>query len=304
MISIRGKFWFNILRLFRWRLGSLLKVTQEKKQKNKLEFWRKAKNFNISDISFNDFKVIKFIPKNNIEGNFIIYLHGGGYVACGPETHASIVTQLSSNSRTTVLFPVYRLAPKFPFPSAIDDCLIVYKDLLEKGVEAKNISLVGDSAGGGLVMALLQILSKEKIDFPSSAILISPWTDLTLSGESMKERVGRDPMLHPGKEMDGVVKAYTGDEDPRNPLISSIFSNDLLFPPIQIHVGSEEVLYDDAIRLYNKIKQKDGNIVELREWDGLFHVFNIFCKGFLAIPEAKIANQEIVDFIKKYYPKK
>jgi len=180
MISIRGKFWFNILRLFRWRLGSLLKVTQEKKQKNKLEFWRKAKNFNISDISFNDFKVIKFIPKNNIEGNFIIYLHGGGYVACGPETHASIVTQLSSHSRTTVLFPVYRLAPKFPFPSAIDDCLIVYKDLLEKGVEAKNISLVGDSAGGGLVMALLQILSKEKIDFPSSAILISPWTDLTL----------------------------------------------------------------------------------------------------------------------------
>jgi len=176
--------------------------------------------------------------------------------------------------------------------------------LLEKGVEAKNISLVGDSAGGGLVMALLQILSKEKIDFPSSAILISPWTDLTLSGESMKERAGRDPMLHPGKEMDGVVKAYTGDEDPRNPLISSIFSNDLLFPPIQIHVGSEEVLYDDAIRLYNKIKQKDGNIVELREWDGLFHVFNIFCKGFLAIPEAKIANQEIVDFIKKYYPKK
>ena len=135
MISIRGKFWFNILRLFRWRLGSLLKVTQEKKQKNKLEFWRKAKNFNISDISFNDFKVIKFIPKNNIEGNFIIYLHGGGYVACGPETHASIVTQLSSYSRTTVLFPVYRLAPKFPFPSAIDDCLIVYKDLLEKGVE-------------------------------------------------------------------------------------------------------------------------------------------------------------------------
>ena len=206
MISIRGKFWFNILRLFRWRLGSLLKVTQEKKQKNKLEFWRKAKNFNISDISFNDFKVIKFIPKNNIEGNFIIYLHGGGYVACGPETHASIVTQLSSYSRTTVLFPVYRLAPKFPFPSAIDDCLIVYKDLLEKGVEAKNISLVGDSAGGGLVMALLQILSKEKIDFPSSAILISPWTDLTLSGESMKERAGRDPMLHPGKEMDDVVR--------------------------------------------------------------------------------------------------
>ena len=304
MISFRGKFWFNILRLFRWRLGALLKVTEQKKQKNKFEFWRKAKNFDISDISFNDFNVIKFIPKNNVKGNFIIYLHGGGYVTCGPETHASIVTQLSSYSKTTVLFPVYRLAPKFPFPSAINDCLRVYKDLLEQGVKAKNISLIGDSAGGGLVMALLQTLSEEKIDFPSSAILISPWTDLTLSGDSIKTRADRDPMLQPGKEMDAVVKAYIGDEDPRNPLISSIFSNDLLFPPIQIHVGSEEVLYDDAIRLYNKINQKDGNIVELREWDGLFHVFNIFCKGSLAIPEAKIANQEIVDFIKKYYPKK
>ena len=304
MISIRGKFWFNILRLFRWRLGSLLKVTQEKKQKNKLEFWRKAKNFNISDISFNDFKVIKFIPKNNIEGNFIIYLHGGGYVACGPETHASIVTQLSSHSRTTVLFPVYRLAPKFPFPSAIDDCLIVYKDLLEKGVEAKNISLVGDSAGGGLVMALLQILSKEKIDFPSSAILISPWTDLTLSGNSIKSRAKRDPIFTPGKEIDNIIKAYLGGEDPKNPLISSIFCNDIEFPPIQIHVGSEEILYDDAIRLSKNIKRTKSNIVELREWDGLFHDFNIFCLGPLAIPEAKIANRQIVDFIKKYYPKK
>ena len=262
MISFRGKFWFNILRLFRWRLGALLKVTEQKKQKNKFEFWRKAKNFDISDISFNDFNVIKFIPKNNVKGNFIIYLHGGGYVTCGPETHASIVTQLSSYSKTTVLFPVYRLAPKFPFPSAINDCLLVYKDLLEQGVKAKNISLIGDSAGGGLVMALLQTLSEEKIDFPSSAILISPWTDLTLSGDSIKTRADRDPMLQPGKEMDAVVKAYIGDEDPRNPLISSIFSNDLLFPPIQIHVGSEEVLYDDAIRLYNKINQKDGNIVE------------------------------------------
>jgi acetyl esterase/lipase len=304
MISFRGKFWLYFLRLLSWRLKSLFDIKEGKKQKVKSEFWRRAKNFNISDISYDNFDVIKFVPNNHIEGKIIIYLHGGAYVACGPDTHSSIVTQLSNYSKTTVLFPVYRLAPKYPFPAAIDDCLIVYKDLLEKGVEAKNISLVGDSAGGGLVMALLQILSKEKIDFPSSAILISPWTDLTLSGESMKERVGRDPMLHPGKEMDGVVKAYTGDEDPRNPLISSIFSNDLLFPPIQIHVGSEEVLYDDAIRLYNKIKQKDGNIVELREWDGLFHVFNIFCKGFLAIPEAKIANQEIVDFIKKYYPKK
>ena len=189
-------------------------------------------------------------------------------------------------------------------PKSKNNFIYIFLIILAMASFIYGFAIKEDSAGGGLVMALLQTLSEEKIDFPSSAILISPWTDLTLSGDSIKTRAGRDPMLHPGKEMDAVVKAYIGDEDPRNPLISSIFSNDLLFPPIQIHVGSEEVLYDDAIRLYNKIKQKDGNIVELREWDGLFHVFNIFCKGSLAIPEAKIANQEIVDFIKKYYPKK
>ena len=176
--------------------------------------------------------------------------------------------------------------------------------MLEKGIEAKNISLVGDSAGGGLVMALLQILSEEKIDFPSSAVLISPWTDLTLSGDSIKSRAKRDPIFTPGKEINNIIKAYLGGEDPKNPLISPIFCDDIKFPPIQIHVGSEEILYDDAIRLSKNIKRTKSNIVELIEWNGLFHDFNIFCLGPLAIPEAKIANRQIVDFIKNYYPKK
>ena len=304
MISLRAKLWISILRFFRWRMGSLLRVTQNKKKSVKFEYWRKIKNFNISERYFENFKVIEFIPKNYISDKFIIYLHGGGYVACGPETHAPLVTQLSSYSKITTLFPVYRLAPKFPFPSAIDDCLIVYKDLLDKGVDPKNISLAGDSAGGGLVMALLQILDRDKIDFPSSAILISPWTDLTLSGESINSRIQRDPMLRPGKEMDNVIKAYIGDEDPKNPLISSIFCKTIKLPPIQIHVGTEEILYDDAIRLFNNLTQESTNIVEIKVWEGMFHVFNIFCKGSIAIPEAKAANREIIDFILRYYPKK
>ena len=304
MVSFRGKFWFTILRLFRWRIGSLLRVTEKQSKLSKYEFWKNAKNFDISEIKFNNFKVVEFIPKNHTEDRFIIYLHGGGYVACGPETHSSIVTQLSTYSKAITLFPVYRLAPKFPYPSAIEDCLTVYKDLLKKGISSKNISLVGDSAGGGLVMALLQIINKENLESPSSAVLISPWTDLTLSGDSIKSRLNRDPMLRPGKEMDNVISAYLGEENPKNPLISSIFCDDINFPPIQIHVGSEEILYDDAIRLYNNLKKKNKNLVELKVWEGLFHVFNIFCKGYLAIPEAKIANREIADFIKEYYPKK
>jgi acetyl esterase/lipase len=304
MLSVRGKFWFNILRFFRWKVGSLLRVTKTNKRFAKSEFWRNIKNFNISENYFDSFKVIEFCPKNNIDNRVILYLHGGGYVTCGPETHSSLVSQLSSYSKIKILFPVYRLAPEFPYPAAIEDCLLVYKDLLEKGIESKNISLVGDSAGGGLVMALLQIFVRDKIDFPSSAVLISPWTDLTLSGESMKSRVKRDPMLRPGEEMDRIIKSYLAGEDSKNPLISSIFCKDMKFPPIQIHVGSEEILYDDAVRLYDNLKEEKTNIVELREWKGLFHVFNIFCKGFLAIPEARKANREIVDFIEKYYPKK
>ena len=217
MISIRGKVWFILLALIRKRIGSLLKVTKSRRIGAASQRWKKNNKFLISEKFLDKTKVIEFEPKNSDNEGVILYLHGGGYVTCGPETHASLVTQLSEFTRSKIIFPEYRLAPKDPFPAAIDDCLMVYKELIRNGIDSKNISLVGDSAGGGLVMALLQIIQRDNLDIPSSAVLISPWTDLTLSGASMFSRVDRDPMLMPGKDMDHVVKSYLDGEDPKNP---------------------------------------------------------------------------------------
>ena len=302
MISVRGKVWFILLAMIRRRIGSLLKVTKSKKIRAASQRWKNNNKFTISEKILNSIKVIEFVPHNSDNDNIILYLHGGGYVTCGPETHASLVMQLSEFTKSKVIFPNYRLAPKNPFPAAIDDCLMVYKDLVSNGINSKNISLVGDSAGGGLVMALLQTLHKENSDMPSSAVLISPWTDLTLSGDSMVSRVDRDPMLMPGKDMDYVVRSYLNGEDPKNPLISSIFCENFKLPPMQIHVGTEEILFDDSLRLFDKLSS--NNNIKLEIWDGMFHVFNIFCKGLLAIPEANRANLQIANFIIENYPRK
>jgi len=308
MTSIRGRIWFFLISFFRKRIGgpdgSLLKVTTSENSLSNSKYWKRYKNFNISENLFNSIKVIEFDPKNKNNKNIILYLHGGGYVTCGPETHSTLVTQLSEYSGVKTLFPVYRLAPKYPFPAAIEDCLMVYKELLKKGINSKNISLIGDSAGGGLVMALLQILQREKIDQPSSAVLISPWTDLTLSGGSIISRADRDPMIKPGKDVDEVIKAYLGNEDPKNPLISPIYSETFTVPPMQIYVGTEEILFDDSIRIFEKLSKDENNNLELKIYDGMFHVFNIFCRGLLTIPEAKKANREIANFILENYPKK
>ena len=125
-----------------------------------------------------------------------------------------------------------------------------------------------------------------------------------MSGDSILSRVDRDPMIKPGKDMNGVIKAYLGNEDPKNPLISSIFSDSFSVPPIQIYVGTEEVLYDDSIRIFDKLSEDKNNNIELKIYDGMFHVFNIFCKGLLTVPEAKKANRDIANFILENYPKK
>lgn len=308
MTSIRGRIWFFLISFFRKRMegpgGSLLKVTTSENSFSNSKYWKRYKNFNISEKLFNSIKVIEFDLKNKNNKNIILYLHGGGYVTCGPETHSTLVTQISEYSGVKTLFPVYRLAPKYPFPAAIEDCLMVYKELLKKGINSKNISLIGDSAGGGLVMALLQILQREKIDQPSSSVLISPWTDLTLSGGSIISRADRDPMIKPGKDVDEVIKAYLGNEDPKNPLISPIYSETFTVPPMQIYVGTEEILYDDSIRIFEKLSKDENNNLELKIYDGMFHVFNIFCRGLLTIPEAKKANRDIANFILENYPKK
>ena len=262
--------------------------------------WRKEKYIDYSNMNIGHLELLKLNNKNVKSNKTLLYLHGGGYVACGPETHGALITQLSLITKSHVVFPVYRLAPENPFPAAIEDALLAYKYLLEDGINSNEIFIAGDSAGGGLTLALLQKIKSEKLPIPSCAIVISPWTDLTLSGNSIHERGHRDPMIKPGPSMQVTVNAYCGSEDPMNPLISPLFADYRDMPPIQIQVASEETIYDDSSRLYEKLKIENPGKVEFIEWKGLFHVFQAFCLGWLAIPEAKKSIKRIAKFVDSY----
>lgn len=168
----------------------------------------------------------------------------------------------------------YRLAPENPFPAGLDDAVAAYRALLDSGVPAARISFLGESAGGGLVLATLLTARYTGLPLPSSAVVISPWTDLTLSGESMTNRADADPTLN----KDGLAAAaasYAGQTDPTDPLLSPAFADLHGLPPLLIQVGSNEILLDDAVRLAARAAADDVE-VRLEVTPGATHVFQSY----------------------------
>tara|TARA_B100001996_G_C18651691_1_gene589629 strand:- start:988 stop:1911 length:924 start_codon:yes stop_codon:yes gene_type:complete len=306
LASIRSKIWSRIISREIGKVTEIKDTSDIRKDFSgdsrilKANYWKKDKKIRYSNFNIDNLPVLKLENKEIQSNKTLLYLHGGGYVACGPETHGALITELSLIAKTHVLFPIYRLAPEHPFPAAIEDALSSYKYLLNEGIDSREIFIAGDSAGGGLTMALLQKIKEENLSRPACAIVISPWTDLTLSGKSIIERKDRDPMIKMDPGSNVIVDAYCGGEDPKNPLISSIFADLEGMPPIQIQVASEESIFDDSTRLFDRLKECGNKEIDFFEWKGLFHVFQAFCSGWLAIPEAKKSLKMISDFVDKY----
>lgn len=186
----------------------------------------------------------------------ILYLHGGGYVVGSARTGANLATPLSRRSRVPAVSLEYRRAPEHPFPAAIDDALAAYKELLGSG---RPIVLVGDSAGGGLVLATLLAARREGLPLPVAAIVFSPWVDLTLSGESMDTRGDFDPLFSRA-HMARYADQYLGGHESRDALASPVFADLTGLPPLLIQVGSAEVLLDDALRLAVRAAHHDVDV--------------------------------------------
>lgn len=222
----------------------------------------------------------------------IFYLHGGGYVTGSAGTHRMLCASLTQNTNAKIFFPEYRLAPEHPFPAALEDATSAYRWLLAQGFEAANIIIGGDSAGGGLSLALIQILKEDGLPLPAGVICLSPWTDLTMSHESHRHKAHADPILL----ADGLqlwASSYIAENDPRNPLISPAFADFTDFPPLLIQVGSEEVLLDDAKELAKKSKSA-GVDVTISIYGGMWHVWQTM--GEL-LPESRAAFEEISEFV-------
>ena len=224
----------------------------------------------------------------------LLYLHGGGYFFGGVETHRSMVKKICKLSGLRALVIDYRLAPENPYPAAIEDAEAAYDFLVEQGVRPETLLLAGDSAGGGLSLALMQKLRENDKPQPRAVALMSPWTDLTMSGKSYKERYDRDPMIDAEKIVDA-IDFYCPNQDKKNPLISPLFADLSGFPPMFVQVGSEEVLFDDSEKLVQKAK-KAGIQTEFEIWDGMPHVFQM-AHGF--VPESQAALKNMAGFFNR-----
>ncbi len=222
----------------------------------------------------------------------ILYFHGGGYCICSLDTHRGLVSRIALASRSRVLNIDYRLAPENPFPAALKDALTAYRWLLEQGVPPNKIIIGGDSAGGGLALATAISLRDHSEPLPSALFLLSPWTDLTFSGDTIQSRRLVDPIF--GRE--GGVNfspAYVGSQSPTHPLISPLFADLHGLPPTYIQVGNDEILLSDSTRLKDKMKMA-GVDVHIEVWRSMWHVFQVFAPF---VPEAQLAIDRIGAFI-------
>lgn len=228
----------------------------------------------------------------------ILYLHGGGYVMGSPNTHRSLGGEVSRAAKAAVLMVDYRLAPESPFPAAVDDGVASFEWLIAHGFKPQNLAIAGDSAGGGLAAATLVALRDRKLPLPGAGVCISPWSDLTCSNESYKTRAGADPMV----TSDGIgnmAGLYLQGADAKNPLASPNFASLQSLPPLLIHVGRDEVLLDDSIKLHNKAKA-DGVDSTLEIWDDMIHVWHAFHP---MLPEAKQAIVRVGAFLQEKWAK-
>lgn len=216
---------------------------------------------------------LRFMPESGETVCDILYLHGGGYVLGGEGTHGTFAAHLAKRLQARVWLPDYRLAPEHPFPAAPEDALTAYQGLLESGVDARRIVIAGDSAGGGLTLALAQMIRDKNLPLPAALIVLSPWTDLSLSGASHQTLGKRDPMLTTAG-LRHCAALYCGTEPVENPLCSSLFANLQGLPPLLIQVGSEEILLSDAEQLAQRA-QAQGVVTYLQRYEGMWHVFQL-----------------------------
>lgn len=239
------------------------------------------------------------VPPNADPTRTLFYLHGGSYAAGGLDTHRDLVGRIARASQARALLVEYRLAPEHPFPAPVDDALRAYRALLSEGRDPRRLVVIGDSAGGGLALALAMALRDASEPLPAGLVVLSPWTDLAATAPSLMTLREQDPWL----VSDTVPKeaaTYLNGADPRNPLASPLYGNLAGLPPVLIHVGEDEILLDDATRIAEKA-QDEGVPVTLKVWPEMWHVFQLFAGR---IEDARTAIAEIGAFVQTLTPQR
>lgn len=237
-------------------------------------------------------RALQHMPVNARDGAWLLYMHGGGYFFCSPETHQEMVSRLALASQCCCLSIDYRLAPEHPFPAAVDDAFTAYRGLLARGADPKRIAIAGDSAGGGLALALLLRLRAMGTPMPTAVALLSPLTDMTLRGESLYMHANSDPT---GAVAVSLLCAalYMGDADPMAPEASPVYADLAGLPPCLIQVGHDEVLFSDSLRIAERLAAA-GVSTRLEIWAWTPHVWQMMARF---LPQARMAIARLGNFI-------
>ena len=213
------------------------------------------------------------VNRPHMKKRVILHCHGGGY-STGSSLYARTLTsKLADSASMDVLCFDYRLAPENPYPAALEDAVRAWDYLMFQGYGAENVIVTGDSAGGNLALSLVLRLKQEERLLPGGLVLMSPWTDLTSSGESFQSRAEVDPVLD-SAYIDRMINAYAPGQDLKNPRISPLFGEFTDFPPVYIQVGENEILLSDSQRLYQALEDA-GAAVEMDVYPGMWHVFQM-----------------------------
>ena len=231
------------------------------------------------------------IPHKSSPNQALLYLHGGGFVFGLTPPHLQMAAYLARKLAMPILMVDYRLAPGYPFPAALEDCVTAYRWLLNQGFSAQNLALAGDSAGGNLTITALMNLRDSGDPLPAAAACLSPVTDLT-KNHAHPER--KDPLL-PARAMRFYSQSYVGDSDARLPSISPVFGNLAGLPPLLIHVGEDEILRDDAVRLHG-LAQAAGVEAQLAIYPRMWHVWQLN----LDLPQAIQSLEDIARFFSSH----
>ena len=220
----------------------------------------------------------------------ILHCNGGGYSTGSSMYARTLTSKIAMSTSMDVLSFDYRLAPEHPYPAATDDAMKVWNYLMLLGYGARDIILTGDSAGGNLALSLILKLMEEGRLLPRGLVLMSPWTDLTSSGESFETKAELDPVLS-REYIDRMVKAYAEGQELTDPLVSPLFGDFTGFPPTYIQVGENEILLSDSVRLKQAFTDADA-AVKLDIYPGMWHVFQMS-----PVKAAKDAMDKIAAFV-------
>ena len=236
-------------------------------------------------------------PRSRVDRH-ILFLHGGGYVTGSPTLYRHIIWRLASAARARIAAIDYRLAPEYPFPAALDDAVTAWHGLLDEGADSRLAVVMGDSAGGALALALALRLRDAGAPLPAALVALSPWTDLALTGASLRNNAAADPIGNAAVAA-SLASCYLAGADPRDPYASPLYGDPAGLPPTLLQVGSDEILLDDSVRMADRMRRA-GCEVALEIWPRMPHVWHAFAP---AIPEALRAIARVGEFARQHTAK-